>query len=96
MSRYVKKVLVRVSNLSFETTDDEFRQFIVDKGFYNFDCFIFRGNNGISKGCGFVKLETEEDENSAIEKIDNSFYQNRRLKATKIFFTDLENELENI
>lgn len=90
MSRYVKKVLVKVSNLPLKTTDDEFRQFIVDKGFHDFDFFIFHGNKSRSKGYGFLKLETEETALSAIEKIDDSFYQNRRLKATKIIFKTLK------
>lgn len=69
--------------MPFETTDDEFRQIIVDKGFDDFDCFISRRKNGRSKGYGYVEFKNEEIALSAIDKINNSVYKGRSLTAMK-------------
>lgn len=83
MARYLTSSFVYVSNLPFETTDDEFRQIFVDKGFDEFDCFISRRKNGRSKGYGYVEFKNEETALSVIDKINNSIYKCRSLTAMK-------------
>lgn len=94
MARYLTSSFVYVSKLPFETTDDEFRQIIVDKGFDEFDCFISRSENGESEGCWYVVFKNEETALSAIDKINHSVYNGRSLTAMKAVFYPFANGLE--
>jgi len=58
--------LIYVSNLPFDTTDEQFKELF--KGFGIKTAYVAKRKNGKSKGFGFVNLEKDSDQNAAIEK----------------------------
>jgi len=71
--------LIYVSNLPFETTDEELKELF--KGFAIKTAYIAKRKNGKSKGFGFVNLEKDSDQVKAIEIVNGKEYGNRKLNA---------------
>ena len=82
--------MIYVSNLPFNTTDEQFRDLF--KEYKVKTAYIARRKNGRSKGFGFVNLETANDQNSAIEKANNIELENRKLIAKVAFNDERRNE----
>jgi RNA recognition motif-containing protein len=79
-----KNTVLFVSNLPFETTDDDLRHLFVDNGFEVVDFLISRRRNFRSKGFGFVELTDYEKALLAVEQIHKSIFQSRQI-AVQIY-----------
>jgi RNA recognition motif-containing protein len=60
-----------VGNLSYETTESELQKLFVDVGPVLSAVIITDNTSGRSKGFGFVEMETEQDAQQAIERLNN-------------------------
>jgi len=77
--------LIYVSNLPFDTTDEQLRDLF--KGFGIKTAYVAKRKNGKSKGFGFVNLEKDSDQKAAIEKVNGKEFNSRKLNA-KIAMND--------
>lgn len=77
--------LIYVSNLPFDTTDEQFKQLFI--GFSIKTAYVAKRKNGKSKGFGFVNFEKESEQKLAIEKINGKELNSRKLNA-KIAYND--------
>jgi len=83
--------LIYVSNLPFNTTDEQFKDLF--KGFGIKTAYIAKRKNARSKGFGFVNLEKDSDQKAAIEKVNGKELDSRKLIA-RIAYND-ERRTEN-
>jgi len=84
------KTLIYVSNLPFETTDEQFKDLF--KGFGLKTAYIAKRKNGRSKGFGFVNLEKDSDQKAAIEKVNGKELDSRKLIARIAYNDERRNE----
>eukprot|EP01091_Cochliopodium_minus_P011373 TRINITY_DN31_c0_g1_i4.p1 TRINITY_DN31_c0_g1~~TRINITY_DN31_c0_g1_i4.p1 ORF type:complete len:511 (+),score=225.60 TRINITY_DN31_c0_g1_i4:54-1586(+) len=82
--------LIYVSNLPFETNDEQLKELF--KGFGVKTAYVAKRRNGNSKGFGFVNLEKESDQAGAIEKVNGIEYEKRKLIARVAMNDERRNE----
>eukprot|EP01091_Cochliopodium_minus_P011374 TRINITY_DN31_c0_g1_i5.p1 TRINITY_DN31_c0_g1~~TRINITY_DN31_c0_g1_i5.p1 ORF type:complete len:472 (+),score=209.11 TRINITY_DN31_c0_g1_i5:54-1469(+) len=82
--------LIYVSNLPFETNDEQLKELF--KGFGVKTAYVAKRRNGNSKGFGFVNLEKESDQNAAIESVNGKEFNSRKLNAKVAMNDDRRNE----
>jgi len=84
------KTLIYVSNLPFDTTDEQFKDLF--KGFGLKTAYIAKRKNGRSKGFGFVNLDKDGDQKAAIEKVNGKELNSRKLIARIAYNDERRNE----
>ena len=82
--------LIYVSNLPFNTTDEQFKDLF--KGFGVKTAYIAKRKNGRSKGFGFVNLEKDSDQKAAIENVNGKELESRKLIARIAYNDERRNE----
>ena len=68
-----------VARLSYQTTEDQIRQLFEEFGTVESAKIIFDKIEGRSKGFGFVEMTEDSEARSAIEKLNDSEVDGRRI-----------------
>jgi RNA recognition motif-containing protein len=71
-----------VGNLSYDTTEDELREFFAQAGTVNAVDLIKDRDSGRSKGFAFVTMNSQEEANQAIQQLNGQSLGNRELKIS--------------
>ena len=75
-----------VKNLKFECTDKQLEELFKDFNVVSAKIITRKTRNGErSKGFGFVEVKTAEDQNKAIEKLNNTQHMERQISVSKAF-----------
>ena len=72
-----------VGNLPFSISEDSLRELFADSGTVESVNIITDRDTGRSKGFGFVEMSTDEEAQSAIEKLNGEEMEGRSLKVNK-------------
>ncbi len=70
-----------VGNLSYETTEDDLRQFFAGVGNVASVSLVTERDSGRSKGFAFVEMATAEDAQKAISQLNGQMLQNRTVRV---------------
>jgi RNA recognition motif-containing protein len=70
-------------NLSYSTTEDELRALFQEAGTVTSVTIITDRDTGRSKGFGFVEMETEEQAQEAIEKLNGRMLNERTITVSE-------------
>jgi len=74
---------IYVGNLSYDMTDEELQQVFEEYGPVTKVNIIIDRDSGRSKGFGFVEMESSEDGEKAIQKLDGQEIKGRSLKVNQ-------------
>jgi len=74
---------IYVGNLSYEVTQDDLTQTFAEYGTVKRVQLPTDRETGRVRGFAFVEMETEAEENAAIEALDGAEWMNRDLKVNK-------------
>ena len=74
---------IYVSNLSFNTTDEDLQSFFTPYGEVTSAKIITDKATGRSRGFGFVELTDAEGASKAISELDNSVVDGRNIKVSE-------------
>jgi RNA recognition motif-containing protein len=72
-----------VGNLSYTTHEQDLRDAFSKIGAVRSATLIVDQTNGLSKGFGFVEMESDEDADKAIAAMDGSSFMNRMIKVNE-------------
>ena len=70
-----------VGNLSYETTEEDLRQFFGQAGTVASATIITDRETGRSKGFGFVEMQTQADAEKAVSMFNGRELHNRQIKV---------------
>lgn len=76
------EVKLYVGNLSYDTTEEELREFFAQAGAVNAVELIKDRDTGSSKGFAFVTMGSQEDANKAIQQLNGQSLGNRELRVS--------------
>ncbi|HEX6462156.1 MAG TPA: RNA-binding protein [Candidatus Saccharimonadales bacterium] len=68
-----------VGNLPFSTTDDDLQQMFASHGTVASAKVMTNRDTGNSRGFGFVEFESDDEANAAIEALNNSEIEGRKI-----------------
>jgi RNA recognition motif-containing protein len=71
-----------VGHLPYEATQDDLRRLFSVAGTVTSVHIITDPETGKSKGCGYVRMATEEQLNEAIECLDGALMENRKITVS--------------
>ncbi len=74
---------IYVGNLSYEVTEDDLREVFQEYGSVKRVYLPTDRESGRMRGFGFVEMETEEEEDNAIETLDGASWMGRNMKVNK-------------
>jgi RNA recognition motif-containing protein len=74
---------IYISNLSFNTTDEDLQSFFTPYGEVTSAKIITDKATGRSRGFGFVELTDAEGASKAISELDNSVVDGRNIKVSE-------------
>ncbi|MBN3892830.1 MAG: RNA-binding protein [Nostoc sp. JL31] len=74
---------IYVGNLSYEVKEDDLRQVFAEYGTVKNVQLPIDRETGRMRGFGFVELESDEQEQAAIDALDNAEWMGRSLKVNK-------------
>ncbi|MEH2328289.1 RNA recognition motif domain-containing protein [Nostoc sp.] len=74
---------IYVGNLSYEVKEDDLRQVFAEYGAVKNVQLPIDRETGRMRGFGFVELESDEQEQAAIDALDNAEWMGRSLKVNK-------------
>ena len=74
---------IYVGNLSYDVTPDELSQAFAEYGTVSNVHFPTDRDTGRMRGFAFVEMQSETEENSAIEALDGAEWMGRTLKVNK-------------
>ncbi len=74
---------IYVGNLSFQATEEDVREVFGEYGIVKRVSLPMDRETGKKRGFAFVDLDTEAEEDLAIEKLDGSEWMGRLLKVNK-------------
>ncbi|MGB3507821.1 MAG: RNA-binding protein [Microcoleaceae cyanobacterium] len=74
---------IYVGNLSYDVTQDDLSEVFKEYGTVKRVQLPSDRETGRPRGFGFVEMESEEDENKAIEALDGAEWMGRDLKVNK-------------
>jgi len=74
---------IHVSNLSFNVTDEDLRDFFADYGEVTSAKVIMDRYTGKSRGFGFVEMPDDEAAKKAIAELDNGVVEGRNIKVVE-------------
>lgn len=72
-----------VGNLSYNTTEDQLRELFSEVGTVESVTLITDRHTGRSKGFGFVEMENDEAAKAAIEKLNETEIDDRKLNVSE-------------
>lgn len=72
-----------VGNLPFEATEDDLRRLFTVAGTVQSVHIITDRDSGKSKGCGYVKMTTEDEARDAIRSLDGALLQSRIIAVSE-------------
>lgn len=71
-----------VSNLSFNTTENELQELFTEHGTVHSLKIIIDRTTGKSRGFGFVEMEVEAEANNAIKALNNKELNGRQMSVS--------------
>jgi RNA recognition motif-containing protein len=71
-----------VSNLNYQTTDDELRKLFAQFGTVTSAKVIMDRDTGRSRGFGFVEMESEKDANEAMKKLNQKEFEGKVISVS--------------
>ena len=74
---------IYIGNLSYKVTEDDLREVFAEYGAVRRVQLPTDRETGRVRGFGFVEMETEEDEDKAIEELDGAEWMGRSMKVNK-------------
>ena len=74
---------IHVSNLSFNVTDEDLREFFAEYGEVSSAKVIMDKFTGKSRGFGFVEMPDEEAAKKAISELDNGLVEGRAIRVAE-------------
>ncbi|HHP7232658.1 MAG TPA: RNA recognition motif domain-containing protein [Xenococcaceae cyanobacterium] len=74
---------IYVGNLSYEISQDDMRDVFAEYGTVKRIHIPTDRDTGRVKGFAFVEMETEAEEDKAIESLDGAMWMDRKLKVNK-------------
>ena len=74
---------IYVGNLSYEVTSEDLNEVFAEYGTVNRVHIPTDRETGRSRGFGFVEMQTEDEEEKAIETLDEAQWMGRSLKVNK-------------
>ncbi|MEM7726505.1 MAG: RNA-binding protein [Cyanobacteria bacterium P01_A01_bin.45] len=74
---------IYIGNLSYEVTEDDLRQVFAEYGTVRRVQLPTDRETGRVRGFGFVEMESEEEEEKAIEELDGAEWMGRSMKVNK-------------
>ena len=74
---------IHVSNLSFNVTDEDLRDFFADYGEVTSAKVIMDRYTGKSRGFGFVEMPDDEAARKAIGELDNGVVEGRTIRVSE-------------
>lgn len=70
---------IYVGNLNYKVSEDDLAGLFQDYGTVNSSKVIMDKYTGRSKGFGFVTMESQEEANKAMEKLNGSTFEDREI-----------------
>ncbi|HYJ38692.1 MAG TPA: RNA-binding protein [Chitinophagaceae bacterium] len=74
---------IHVSNLSFNVTDEDLKDFFADYGEVSSAKVIMDKYTGKSRGFGFVEMPDDEAAKKAISELDNGVVEGRTIRVSE-------------
>jgi len=74
---------IHVSNLSFNVTDEDLKDFFADYGEVTSAKVIMDKYTGKSRGFGFVEMSDDEAAKKAIAELDNGVVEGRTIRVSE-------------
>lgn len=74
---------IHVSNLSFNVTDEDLREFFTEYGEVSSAKVIMDKFTGRSRGFGFVEMPDDEAARKAISELDNGLVEGRAIRVSE-------------
>ncbi|HEY0679336.1 MAG TPA: RNA-binding protein [Chitinophagaceae bacterium] len=74
---------IHVSNLSFNVTDEDLKEFFTEYGEVSSAKVIMDKFTGKSRGFGFVEMPDEEAARKAISELDNGVVEGRTIRVSE-------------
>ncbi|MEB3357513.1 MAG: RNA-binding protein [Synechococcales bacterium] len=74
---------IYIGNLSFQATEDDIREVFVEYGTVKRVSLPTDRETGKKRGFAFVELETEAEEDNAIEELDGAEWMGREIRLNK-------------
>ena len=74
---------IYIGNLSYEVPEDDLRQVFAEYGTVRRVQLPTDRETGRVRGFGFVEMESEEEEEKAIEELDGAEWMGRSMKVNK-------------
>lgn len=74
---------IHVSNLSFNVTDEDLREFFTEYGEVSSAKVIMDKFTGKSRGFGFVEMPDDEAAKKAISELDNGVVEGRSIRVSE-------------
>lgn len=74
---------IHVSNLSFNVTDEDLRDFFAEYGEVSSAKVIMDKFTGRSRGFGFVEMPDDEAAKKAISELDNGLVEGRAIRVSE-------------
>ena len=74
---------IHVSNLSFNVTDEDLKEFFTEYGEVSSAKVIMDKFTGRSRGFGFVEMPDEESAKKAISELDNGVVEGRTIRVSE-------------
>jgi RNA recognition motif-containing protein len=71
-----------ISNLSFQTTDEDLRKLFTQYGTVSSAKVITDRETGRSRGFGFVEMESSKEANEAMKNLNNKDIEGRPISVT--------------
>lgn len=72
-----------VGNLSYNTTENQLRELFSEVGKVDSVTLITDRHTGRSKGFAFIEMESDEDAKAAIEKLNDTELEERKLNVSE-------------
>ena len=74
---------IYIGNLSFQASEEDLREIFADYGTVNRVSLPIDRESGKKRGFAFVEMESESEEDSAIEQLDGAEWMGRIIKVNK-------------
>ncbi|MGF1498661.1 MAG: RNA recognition motif domain-containing protein [Elainellaceae cyanobacterium] len=74
---------IYIGNLSFQATEEDIREVFVEYGTVKRVSLPTDRETGKKRGFAFVELETEAEEDNAIEELDGAEWMGREIRLNK-------------
>lgn len=86
---------IYVGNLSYEVTQEDLKQVFSEYGSVKKVAMPTDRETGRLRGFGFVEMETEEEEDKAIDELDGAEWMGRQMRVNKARPKEKEKKFNN-